>query len=250
MQLIPGDCLKVMGEIPDGSVDLIATDLPYGMTAGKWDAVIPFGPLWAHFRRVLKPNGAVALTASQPFTSMLVMSNPDWFRHEWIWVKNRGANFGSVRRRPMHEHDSILIFSPGHWTYNPQKQERAPSGADRVRYPKASYADSGFYSHQPQAKVVILDGLRWPSSCQKFNTEVGLHPSQKPLALFEYLIRTYSDEGDTVLDCCMGSGTTGVACLRTGRRFIGIEKDPKFFDIARRRIDAERSKTPLLGSVV
>lgn len=199
--------------------------------------MIPFEPLWAHYKRLLKPKGAVVLTASQPFTSALVMSNPKWFRHEWVWVKNRGSNFGNTKREPMKEHESALVFSAGGWTYNRQMQERTGGGLSRVQYDFNSRTNTENYGkfgspcrHQGE--------LRVPSSWQKFNTEVGLHPTQKPVALFEYLIKTYSNPGDLVLDNCFGSGTTAVACLNTGRDFIGMEKDPGYFAGARARIDA------------
>lgn len=226
-----------MGQIAAGSVDLILCDLPYGTTANKWDAVIPFDRLWSHYRRVLKANGVVALTASQPFASAVVMSNPEWFRHEWVWIKNRGSNFLNTVREPMKEHELVLIFSPGRWTYNKQMQERTGGGSSLVgkTVPCGGGSDNyGAYS----ATKKVLPKLRVPSSWQKFNTEVGLHPTQKPVPLMEYLIRTYSNEGETVLDNCMGSGTTGVAAKRLNRRFIGIELTENYFKDAEQRIAA------------
>ena len=237
MKLLHGDCLELMKEIPDGSVDMICADLPYGTTACKWDTVIPFEPLWAHYKRVIKPNGAIVLFGAQPFTSALVMSNPKMFRHEWIWIKNRGSNFANTVREPMKEHESCLVFSLGGWTYNKQMQERTGAGGDRVKYPVAFQSKSENYRDFEGREHQKLPGLRVPSTWQKFSTEVGLHPTQKPVALLEYLIRTYTNEGEVVLDNCMGSGTTGVACLNTGRRFIGIEKDAGYFEIARNRIE-------------
>lgn len=237
--LMLGDCLERMKEIPDGSVDMILCDLPYGITQNKFDSVIPFEPLWEQYWRVLKPTGVVALTASQPFTSALVMSQPKFYRHEWIWIKNRGSNFANTVREPMKEHESVLIFSKGKWTYNKQMQERTGGGRDligkKVGTGKAQRAGVGKFKEFTE--TASLPELRVPSSHQKFNTEVGLHPTQKPVALMEYLIKTYTNEGETVLDNCMGSGTTGVACLNTGRSFIGIEKDEKYFSIAKERIE-------------
>lgn len=235
-----GDCLEVMQTIADKSVDLILCDLPYGTTACKWDSVIPFEPLWAQYRRIAKPNAAIVLTASQPFTSALVMSNPDWFKVEWVWRKNAGSNFGSVKFQPMKEHESVLVFGSGRITYNPIMQERAESGKAMIRAGVRSKASSGDDVYNGLNKGYDNSNRdpdkRYPSSVQAFNRERGYHPTQKPVALMEYLIRTYTNEGDTVLDNCMGSGTTGVAAARTGRNFIGIERDPGYFAIAQKRI--------------
>ena len=231
-----GDCLEVMAGLPDASVDMILCDLPYGTTACKWDTVIPFEPLWREYLRIAKETAVVALTASQPFTSALVMSNPKLFRHEWVWIKNRGSNFANTVREPMKEHESVLVFSRGKWTYNKQMQERTGSGGDRVKYGVAFQSQSENYREFEGHKHQKLPELRVPSTWQKFNTEVGLHPTQKPVALMEYLIRTYTQEGDTVLDNCAGSFTTGVACLNTNRSFIGIEKDPEYFRIGSERM--------------
>jgi len=238
--LYRGDCLKWMSVIPDGSVDMILCDLPYGTTACKWDTVIPFEPLWAQYRRVAKRNAAIVLTASQPFTSALVMSQPRMFRHEWVWEKNRGSNFLNTKREPMKEHEVALVFSEGGWTYNPQMQERKGAGKTLVGkvVPHGGRSDSDNYGGY-KAQSGILPELRGPSSIQRFNTATGTdktHPTQKPVALMEYLIRTYTQEGETVMDNCMGSGTTGVACVNTGRNFIGIERDEKYFQIAADRI--------------
>lgn len=236
MNLMLGDCLEKMKEIPDGSVDAILCDLPYGTTQNKWDSVIPFAPLWEQYWRVLKQSGVIALNASQPFTSALVMSQPKHFKHEWIWIKNRGSNFANTVREPMKEHESVLIFSKGKWTYNKQMQERTGGGLSRVQYSFNSVTATdnyGKFDKPPPDQGT----LRVPSSWQKFNVEVGLHPTQKPVALAEYLIKTYTNEGDTVLDNCMGSGTTGVACKNLGRNFIGIEQDAKYFEVAKERIN-------------
>lgn len=236
MNLMHGDCLEMMKLIPDGSVDMVLCDLPYGTTQNKWDAVLPFDQLWAEYWRVLKANGVAALTASQPFTSAVVMSQVKRFRHEWIWIKNRGSNFANTVREPFKEHESVLIFSPGKWTYNKQMQVRTGGGLSRVGYEFSCRTKSDNYG-DIGAPAPTQGELRVPSSHQKFNTEVGLHPTQKPVALMEYLILTYTDEGDTVLDNTMGSGTTGVAAVNTGRKFIGIERDDKYFAIAQKRIE-------------
>lgn len=230
-----GDCLILMSKIADKSVDMILCDLPYGTTQNKWDAVIPFDLLWQQYNRILKPTGIIALTASQPFSSALIMSNPKMFKHEWIWIKNRGSNFANTVREPFKEHEQVLIFSNGKWTYNKQMQERTGGGLDRVNYKFTCRTKTTNYGEIGKPNE-IQGELRVPSSWQKFNTEVGLHPTQKPVSLMEYLIKTYTNEDETVLDNCMGSGTTGVACKKTGRHFIGIEKDQKYFDIAVRRV--------------
>lgn len=240
-KLLLGDCLERMAEIPDGSVDMVLCDLPYGTTACKWDSVIPFEPLWLQYRRVCKKNAAIVLTASQPFTSALVMSNPDWFRHEWVWIKNAGSNFANTVREPMKEHEQVLVFSAGGWTYNKQMQGRTGGGAARVKTPVKFNAASDNYRQFDRVETKTMPEMRVPSSWQKFNRERGLHPTQKPVALMEYLIRTYSNEGDTVLDNTMGSGTTGVACVNTSRHFIGIERDPDYFRIAETRITAAQA---------
>jgi site-specific DNA-methyltransferase (adenine-specific) len=234
-----GDCLDVMETIPDQSVDLILADLPYGTTQCKWDSIIPLDKLWAAYERVAKPTAAILLTASQPFTSKLVMSNPRLFKHEWIWIKNRGSNFANTVREPMKEHESVLMFSKGKWTYNRQMQERTGGGASRVSYGFNFDTETDNYGAFEGRKDAKLPELRVPSSWQKFNCEVGHHPTQKPVPLMAYLIRTFSHPGDLVLDNTMGSGTTGVACVKEDRRFYGIEKDEKYYAIAHQRIRDE-----------
>ena len=231
-----GDCLEIMRTIPDGSVDMILCDLPYGTTACEWDVVIPFEPLWEQYCRVCKRNAAIVLTASQPFSSSLVMSQPELFRHEWIWIKNAGSNFVNTVREPFKEHEHILVFSRGKWTYNKQMQARSEAGKSRVKKPITFKTASDHYHKLDRIETKVMPELRVPSSWQKFNRERGLHPTQKPVTLLEYLIKTYTNEGETVLDNCMGSGSTGVACINTNRRFIGIEKDAKYFEIAQKRI--------------
>lgn len=232
-----GDCLDLMKDIPDGIIDMILCDLPYGTTSNKWDSIIPFDLLWENYWRILKGNGVIALTASQPFTSALLMSQPKFFKHEWIWIKNRGSNFANTVREPMKEHEQVLIFSRGKWTYNKQMQERTGAGLDRVKYNFHLESKTENYREFKGRENVIMPELRVPSSHQKFNTEVGLHPTQKPIGLMEYLIKTYTNEGEIVVDNCMGSGTTGVAAKNLNRSFIGIEKDEKYFEISKNRIN-------------
>jgi len=227
-----GDCLELMKYIPSGSVDMILCDLPYGTTACKWDNVIPFAPLWEQYWRVAKPNAAIVLTASQPFTTALISSQIDKFKYCWVWVKNAGSNFATVKYQPMKEHEDICVFGNGKTVYNAQLQERAELGKARV---KTAIKSNSTKNGKGEAYAVkgstekIQSDLRVPSSVQFFNRERGLHPTQKPVALFEYLIKTYTNAGETVLDNCSGSGTTAIAAQRTGRRFICIEKDPVYY---------------------
>jgi DNA modification methylase len=231
-----GDCLEVMPTLPDGSVDMILADLPYGTTACKWDTIIPLDALWEQYKRLIKRNGAIVLTASQPFTSALVMSNPGWFRCHWVWDKvNRNTNYGNVRFMPLRRHEDVLVFSASSPTYNPQMGTGAPYVAKRSGARPGVYENGGLYPRDG-----VNTGTRFPVSVLPIEAdrkqEMGLHPTQKPIALMEYLIRTYTNEGETVLDNTMGSGTTGVACVNTGRNFIGIEKDEGYFAIAQERI--------------
>lgn len=238
IRLMQGDCLEQMKEIPDGSVDMILTDPPYGTTACKWDSVIPFDPMWKQLKRIIKPNGAIVMTASQPFTSALVMSNPKMFRYEWIWEKDGGSNFATVKFMPMKEHESVLVFSSGRTTYNQQREERIGSRKGKVTKSKASAPKQGNVYNSIKPVEMTCEKLRCPRSIQRFTRERGHHPTQKPVALMEYLVRTYTNEGDTVLDFTCGSGSTGVAAVNTGRSFIGIELDPGYFEIAKQRIEA------------
>lgn len=235
-RLIHGDCLEVMAQLPDGSVNAIITDLPYGTTANKWDAVIPFAPMWESVARILTPRGVFITTASQPFTSRVVMSNPDWFKHEWVWIKNRGSNFANTVREPMKEHESVLVFSRGGWTYNKQMQKRTGGGTDLIGQVQKDKGGKTSNYGAFGGRDITLSELRVPSSWQKFNTETGLHPTQKPIGLYRYLVRTYTNPNDTIMDIAMGSGTTGVACIEEGRSFIGIEIDNRYYLAAKRRI--------------
>ena len=233
--LFHADCLDAMKEIADGSVDMIAADLPYGVTACKWDSVIPFAPLWEQFKRIIKPKGAIVLTASQPFTSALVMSNPGWFRYEWIWKKNRATGHLDAKKKPLKTHENICVFYESLPTYAPQMRK----GEKHIRGPRAQRLRScEVYSlfNDKQNRNYESDEF-YPQSVLEIGAEmIPVHPTQKPVALFEYLIRTYTNEGETVLDCCFGSGTTGVAAIRTGRKFIGIEQDADYFCVGAKRI--------------
>ena len=235
--LYHGDCLEVMKKLPNKKIDCVICDLPYGITSCKWDTVIPFNEMWSSLDRICKDTAAMLFTASQPFSSNLVMSNVINFRHEWIWKKNRGSNYANTVREPMKEHESVLMFSKGKWTYNKQMEERAEAGKARAKYNVKFESQSENYKNFEGKATNKLSKLRVPSSVQKFNTEVGLHPTQKPITLMEYLVKTYTNENEIVLDFTMGSGTTGVACVNLNRKFIGIEKEEKYFNIAKERIE-------------
>lgn len=241
-----GDCMDLMPLfVEDNSVDLILCDLPYGTTACAWDSVIPFDKLWAEYRRALKPLGAVVLTAAQPFTSALVMSNTEWFRYSWVWVKNAPGGFAQAKNKPMPKHEDVLVFSPGKTGHVSQCQNRMryfPQGLTRInKVLKNTHGEKGrasaFGQRANARDSYVQEFTGYPDSVLPIDVQRdGLHPTQKPVALMEYLVRTYTNEGDLVLDNCMGSGTTGVACMNAGRRFIGMEKDPGYFAIARDRI--------------
>lgn len=247
--VIHGDCLEEMKKIPDKSVDMILADLPYGTTACKWDTIIPFEPLWEQYKRIIKDNGAIVLTASQPFTSALVMSNPDMFKYSWIYKKRCASNFAQAKYAPMKEHEDVLVFANGKVNYYPIKEERVGSGAERVKhsFSDATRHKSGeFVGAMSGEYNEMADELRYPSSVQEFNNRAsgdrGFHPTQKPVALFEYLIKTYTNEGDIVLDNCAGSGTTAIACLNTNRNYVLIEKEKEYIDIINKRISEHEKK--------
>lgn len=237
-QLLQGDCLELMATIPSGSIDMVMCDLPYGTTQNKWDSVIPLEPLWLEYRRVCKPSAAIVLTASQPFTSALVMSNLTAFKYDWCWRKPKGTGHLNAKKQPMRDKEDVLVFYREQCTYNPQFTAGTPykNKAGKDHSLATSRTESyGAYTNYREDN----DGKRYPKQVLEFGVvERGtLHPTQKPVALMEYLIKTYTNEGDTVLDNTMGSGTTGVACGNTGRRFIGIERDLGYFNIALDRIE-------------
>lgn len=226
--LMQGDCLERMKEIPDGSVDMILCDLPYGTTQNKWDSVIPFDALWGQYKRICR--GAVVLTAAQPFTSALVMSNAKGFKYQWVWEKTKASGFLNARRRPLTAHEDIVVFG-NIGTYNPQGLVSV-----EVNSARKNKAGSGNFGRVSDRPYIQKEG-NFPRSVLRFQHETApVHPTQKPVALMEYLLLTYTNEGETVLDNCMGSGTTGVACRNTGRKFIGIEMDENYFNIAKDRI--------------
>ena len=234
-----GDCLELMKNIPDGSIDAVITDPPYGTTACKWDTVIPFEPMWEQLKRVIKPNGAIVLFGSQPFTSALVMSNPKMFKHEWIWFKNVPTGMAQSRYSPMKYHESVLVFANNTIkTFNKIMEEREGKGKDCYNY--EHYCGENNHVKMKKVKKFYDAKLVNPSSVLLFNVAPNrkdkLHPTQKPVALFEYLIKTYTNEGETVLDFTAGSGTTGVACQNLNRNFILIEKEPKYVEIIKKRL--------------
>lgn len=231
--LYHGDCLDILPTLPAQSVDAIITDPPYGTTACKWDSVIPLDAMWRELKRVIKPRGAVVLFAAQPFTSALVMSNPQWFKYELIHKKRQTGAPGVAKIRPLPVHETVLIFGDGKLTYNPEMGEGEP-------YKVTSRSNGNRHGFGFKGKEYTNDnpGVRYPTSvieCSQIR--FAIHPTQKPVDLLRYLVRTYTNAGETVLDFTMGSGTTGVACAMDGRHFIGVELDAGYFDIARRRIE-------------
>ena len=238
IKLYKGDCLELMKSIPDGSIDAIITDPPYGTTACKWDSVIPFDLMWEQLNRIIKPNGAIVLFGSEPFSSALRMSNIKNYKYDWVWKKEAGSNFATVKYQPMKEHEIVSIFTrDGSKTiYNPQMQERVGNRKGKETKTVDSGRKNSVYGTQKGCGELKVGKLRNPSSVQEFKRERGLHPTQKPVALMEYLIKTYTNEDETVLDFTMGSGSTGVACVNTNRNFIGIEMDENYFNIAEKRI--------------
>lgn len=233
VDVMHGNCLDLMAQIPDGSVDMILCDLPYGTTVCKWDTVIPFDALWEHYKRVIKPNGAVVLFGSEPFSSLLRVSNLKWFKYDWVWNKKKSGNPLLSKIQPLKMFENILVFGDGKVNYFPQMTERdKPKSRGKNRGTTSDTTGNAFTENKTYTHYYPKAIIEFSNADQS----ARLHPTQKPVALCEYLIRTYTNEGETVLDNCMGSGTTGVACLNTGRNFIGIEKDQKYFEIARDRI--------------
>ena len=275
VDLYYGDCLVEMKKIEDNSVDLILCDLPYGTTdrSGvekkngnnrllKWDTVIPLESLWLEYKRVLKPKGAVVLTADQPFTSKLIMSNIEWFKYEWIWKKKKTTGFLLANYRPMKQTEDVIVFSPAHaaaasrhggnMTYNPQgliekkvKKKNDPNRLCKFLHNPEHMGKGNKLLHETEYEQKFTN---YPSEIIEFGLDRNVvHETQKPVALMEYLIRTYSNEGEIVLDNCMGSGTTGVACINTNRKFIGIEKKDEYYDAAKKRISIseQENRNPL-----
>jgi site-specific DNA-methyltransferase (adenine-specific) len=275
VDLINGDCLVEMKSIEEHSIDLILCDLPYGTTdrkgseskknAGsrllKWDTVIPLDELWLEYKRVLKPRGAVVLTADQPFTSKLILSNVEWFKYEWIWKKKKTTGFLLANYRPMKQTEDVVVFSPAgaaaaaskngkNMTYNPQgliekrvKKKNNPKRLGKFLHNPKFMGENNKLLHETEYEQKYTN---YPSEIIEFGLDKNVvHPTQKPVALMEYLIKTYSNENETVLDNCMGSGTTGVACVNTNRKFVGIERDEEYYDMAKTRIEESIGLTRL-----
>jgi len=233
------DCLEGMKRIPDKSVDMILCDLPYGTTKNKWDSIIPLGKLWEQYERVIKGNGAIVLFGSQPFTTALNNSNTKLYRYEWIWIKNNSTGFQLANKRPMKKHEIISVFYNKQPTYNPQALQ--PYGKVNKR---GSMGDNW---DEMSSNQYIQKYTNYPTQLLEYSYDKEkLHPTQKPVALFEYLIKTYTNEGETVLDNCMGSGTTAIACLNTNRNFIGFEMDKEYFDIATKRIEEHEQELKMI----
>lgn len=224
------DCLEGMKMLGDKSVDMILCDLPYGTTQNKWDSIIPLDELWVQYERIIKDNGAIVLTAQTPFDKALGASNLKLLKYEWIWMKKQGTGHLNAKKSPMKNHENILVFYKKPPTYNPQMREGKPYICKRGKL------NSSNYGKQSDGVITINDGNRYPVTVLEFNSDKGLHPTQKPVALFEYLINTYTNAGGIVLDGCMGSGTTAVACINTNRNFIGFELDQKYCQVANTRI--------------
>ena len=234
------DCLEGMKKIPDKSVDMILADLPYQVTACKWDTIIPFEPLWEHYERIIKDNGAIVLTGQEPFSSHLRMSNIEDYRYDWKWDKVVGSNFINAKRMPLKVYEDVMIFYKRQPTYNPQmvlREER------NFRVSGKSGNTSNRVNGVKQLSGVASNKTKYPTNKieinrleKELNSKHVIHPTQKPIALFEYLIKTYTNEGETVLDNCMGSGTTAIACINTNRNFIGFELDETYYNLSLQRI--------------
>lgn len=234
-EILLGDCLELMKDIPNGSIDMILADLPYGTTACKWDTIIPFDKLWGQYERIIKPNGAIVLTASQPFTSALVMSNPKMFKYEMIWEKPNPSNPLLARKRTMSFHENVLVFYKSQPTYNPQKVKR--NDKDKRKAVNKHYSKPEILGGGVSIEAIDATGeYKHPSSVMKYNREQGLHPTQKPKLLFETLIKAYTNEGDLVLDNTAGSCTTAIAALNTNRNYICMEKEERYYNIGLKRV--------------
>lgn len=231
-QLYYGDCLVEMQKIPNKSIDMILCDLPYGTTKNKWDCIIPLDKLWIQYKRVIKDNGAIVLFAQTPFDKVLGYSNLQMLKYEWIWQKENGTGFLNSKKMPLKNHENILVFYKKLPCYNPQMR----TGFKPYKCKQGSGSSNWNYNEEQSGHITENNGERFPIDVLQFNRESGFHPTQKPVELCEYLIKTYTNEGETVLDNAMGSCSTGVACLNTNRNFIGIEKEKHYFDISVERM--------------
>lgn len=246
--LYQGDCLEIMPQLEEQSIDAIITDLPYGTTACSWDVIIPLVPMWEQVKRVLKDRGAFVTTASQPFTSILICSNLEWFKYDWTWKKTKGSNFPHAPNMPLKITESVVVFSPaiiGHESQTENRMNYFPQGITPGKTivkqnPNTSELRYHRESQTNHTTGYVCKNENYPTTLLEFSGATrGLHPTQKPVALYEYLIRTYTNEGDTVLDFCAGSGTTGIAAIKTGRKSILIEQDTNYFEVMKERIKKE-----------
>lgn len=234
--LVNADCFDIFPYIKDKSVNLILADLPYGTTACKWDSILPFDKLWKEYERIITDNGAIVLTASQPFTSALVMSNPKLFKYEWIWEKNVASNFMQYKFMVAKKHENVLVFAKGKTKYNPIMEDKSELSLQRMKYKFQDRKQSEHYKTDISKDNSDRQEMMYPTSVKKFKREVGLHPTQKPKELMKYFIATYTDENDVVLDNTMGSGTTCLASKELNRFFVGIEKEKQYYEIAVSRV--------------
>ena len=238
-----GDCLEILKQVPDGSVDMVLCDLPYGTTRCKWDTIIPFEPLWDEYRRVAKKNAAIVLTAAQPFTSVLIASNLKEFKYNWVWEKSKATGYLNAKKMPMRAHEDVCVFYRKPPTHNPQMWESTPYNKGSAHRP------TEVYGKQKEVLVKNDTGLRYPRTVQYFKTAESegkvYHPTQKPISLFRYLIETYTNEGEVVLDSCLGAGTTALAALSCNRNFIGMELAEEYVKISRDRIKEYKIKLDL-----
>lgn len=250
-EIFLGDCLDVMKEIPDKTIDFILTDLPYGNTACAWDIIIPFDSLWKEYKRIIKPNSCIALFGTEPFSSFLRLSNLEWYKYDWLWIKPRGSGYLNAKNKPLKNYENVSIFSNGttangsnnKMRYFPIMRVGKPYTKHHKNDPRNGYVDAG--NRTPFKGITSVNsGTRYPVSTLEYsnNNHGSLHPTQKPVDLLEYLIKTYTLEKDVVLDSTMGSGSTIIACQNTNRKGIGIEKDENYYNIAKQRIEENQIK--------
>ena len=254
-----GDCLEIMKEIQDKSIDMILCDLPYGRTACKWDIVIPFEPLWEQYNRIIKDNGAIVLFGTEPFSTELRHSNLKMYKYDWIWCKSRALGFTNAKNKPLNKHENICVFSKGtcangsknKMIYNPQGLIKVDKVVSGIKDCEADRMEGGHkFARKSHKEKYIQEFTNYPNQLLTFANEGNtVHPTQKPVPLLEYLIKTYTSEGELVLDNCMGSGSTGVACVNTNRSFIGIELDEKYFEITKKRIQKTQEESSVKESV-
>ena len=232
-KIIQGDCLEKMKLIPNGSIDMILADLPYGATSINWDKMLDIDKIWVEYKRIIKDNGAIVLTATNPFAAQLIVSNYEMFKYDFVWHKNCPSSPALAKRQIMRQHELVLVFYKKQCVFNPIMEEYSDSSKSRIKY---SFNVDKKSEHYNLKELGTRGKKRYPNSVQKINRQVGLHPTQKPVELFEYIIKTYTNEGDIVLDNVAGSGTTGEACINLNRDFILIEKEPNYYEVIKKRV--------------